>query len=109
MISKSYFSLKERKSKLTVQFSDLLFLSNLLNTENAIIPECPSAYQGLHSQILQRYALAQSSEEPLSAVRVTLLCKSNVGDALVEGTFQYRLQETMWSNLNGDGIMWDMA
>jgi hypothetical protein len=59
--------------------------------------------------ILRRYALAQSSEEPLSAVRVTSLCKGNVGYALVEGTFQDGVQQPMWSNLNADGIIWDVS
>jgi hypothetical protein len=39
---------------------------------------------------------------------VTSLCESNVGYAFVEGTFQDGLQETMWSDLNSDGIMWDV-
>jgi hypothetical protein len=37
------------------------------------------------------------------------MCEGNVGYALVEGTFQDGLQETMRSNLNSDGIMWDVT
>jgi hypothetical protein len=55
-----------------------------------------------------RYALAQGSEKPLSEVRVTSLCKGNVGDTLVERTFQDGLQETVWSNFNSDCIKWDV-
>jgi hypothetical protein len=54
------------------------------------------------------YAPAQSSEEQFTAVRVTSLCEGNVCGGLVEGPVQDGLQETMRSNLYGDGIGWDM-
>jgi len=34
-----------------------------------------------------------------------MLCKGNVGDALVKGMFQGGLQKTVRSNLNSNGIM----
>ena len=52
-----------------------------------------------------RYILAKSSKKKFGAVRVATLCKANVGDAFVKGTFQDGLQKTVWSNLNSNGIM----
>jgi len=58
------------------------------------------------SHTIKWYIPSQSSEKPLGAVRVTLLCKSNVCDAPVQRAIQDSLQETMWGNLNSDGIKW---
>jgi len=52
-----------------------------------------------------RYILAKSSKKKFGAVRVAMLRKGNIGDALVKGTFHGGLQKTMRSNLNSNGIM----
>jgi hypothetical protein len=39
---------------------------------------------------------------------MTSLSESNVCGGLIEGPVQDGLQETMGSNLYGDGISWDM-
>jgi len=52
-----------------------------------------------------RNILAKSSKKKFSAIRVAMLCKGNVGDALVKGMFQGGLQKTVRSNLNSNGIM----
>ena len=52
-----------------------------------------------------RYILAESSKKKFSAIRVATLCEGNVGDALIKGEFQDGLQKTVWSDLNGNGIM----